>query len=267
MICDGLISRRPTSPRLAVGEMATAPLARLRQSLIPVGFHVVAGWSISTNALNPQLRRVLRQQLQWRADFCQANAAETSKGECMYCSRCGGPNTDDARFCAACGQALATTSQSPNVNAPGAAPPPPPAYAPAPPPPPQQQQMAGAAVQPAPQPQAQYYPGQPQQMPPQQPPVYYQDPRSRTSVPVAMAPGGKGFAVGKSPGLAVFLSFLIPGVGQFYCGANSKGAIMLAIYIVSWFMTAFAIGFLGIVGVWIWSMIDAHNVASGKTPL
>jgi TM2 domain-containing membrane protein YozV len=182
----------------------------------------------------------------------------------MYCSRCGGPNTDDARFCAACGQALAAPLQGPSVNPPGA-PPPPPAYVPAPPP--QQQYSAGAAVQPAPQQQAPYYPGQPQQMPPQPAPVYYQDPRSRTSQPVAMAPGGKGFAVGKSPGLAVFLSFLIPGMGQFYCGSTTRGAIMLAIFLFSWLLAYFVIGFFGVMGVWIWSMIDAYNVASGKTPL
>jgi TM2 domain-containing membrane protein YozV len=99
--------------------------------------------------------------------------------------------------------------------------------------------------------------GQP--MPPQ--PAYYQDPR------VAGIPVARRYAVDKSPGLAVFLSFLIPGVGQFYCGANSKGAIMLAIYLVSWLLLGFFIGFFGIVGVWIWSMIDAHSLASGKTPL
>jgi TM2 domain-containing membrane protein YozV len=98
-------------------------------------------------------------------------------------------------------------------------------------------------------------------------PVYYQDPRVRGSAPVLMSPGTRRFAVGKSPGLAVFLSFFIPGVGQFYCGATAKGGLMLAIYFVSWLLVAVTVGVVGVLAVWIWSMIDAYNLASGKTPL
>jgi len=72
---------------------------------------------------------------------------------------------------------------------------------------------------------------------------------------------------GKSPGVAVLLSFLIPGVGQFYCGDNKKGGIMLGIYLVCWLLVGFGIGVVGILGVAIWSMIDAYNIASGKTPI
>jgi TM2 domain-containing membrane protein YozV len=82
-----------------------------------------------------------------------------------------------------------------------------------------------------------------------------------------MAPGAPVYAVGKSPLAAVLLSFLIPGVGQFYCGEVKKGAIMLGIYLVSWLTTLIVIGFVGVIGVWIWSMFDAYSIAKGTTAL
>lgn len=198
----------------------------------------------------------------------------------MFCSKCGSPSPDGARFCANCGQAHGVASPPANaqVSTPGTNPP---AYSPAPPPAPQ---AYGTGVAPAPAGQQQpvYYANPPQPMapPPQPQPAYYANPQA--SQPMAQqpvyyqapgqgwAPGAQGlkpYAVGKNPALAVFLSFLIPGVGQFYCGANSKGAIMLAIFLVSWLMLGIFIGFFGIVGSWIWSMIDAYNTASGKSPL
>ncbi|HKV92921.1 MAG TPA: hypothetical protein VJW20_10265 [Candidatus Angelobacter sp.] len=187
------------------------------------------------------------------------------------------------------------TSPSANIQA-GAPGTNPPAYSPAPPPSPQAYGTGIAAApagqqpsvyyanpqQPPPQPQPAYYanPQQPSSAQPQ--PAYYPNPQPQAGQPMAQqpvyyqnpgqgwAPGAQGlkpYAVGKNPALAVFLSFLIPGVGQFYCGANSKGAIMLAIFLVSWLMLGIFIGFFGIVGSWIWSMIDAYNVASGKSPL
>ncbi|HET9285615.1 MAG TPA: zinc-ribbon domain-containing protein [Candidatus Angelobacter sp.] len=194
----------------------------------------------------------------------------------MFCSKCGSPSPDNARFCASCGQAhIAPTPANTQAN--------PPAYSPAPPPAPQQY-GTGAAPAPAGQQPPVYYANPQQSMPPpaQPQPAYYANPQQQFGQPMAQqpvyyqspgqgwAPGAQGlkpYAVGKNPALAVFLSFLIPGVGQFYCGANSKGAIMLAIFLVSWLMLGIFIGFFGIVGSWIWSMIDAYNVASGKSPL
>ena len=199
----------------------------------------------------------------------------------MYCSKCGSPSPDNARFCASCGQAHSVAAPPANtqVGTPGTNPS---AYSPAPPPSPQ---AYGTGVAPAPAGQQPvYYANPPQPMPPpaQPQPAYYANPQPQAGQPMAQqpvyyqnpgqvwAPGAQGvkpYAVGKSPGLAVFLSFLIPGVGQFYCGANSRGAIMLAIYLVSWLLLGVFVGFFGIVGVWVWSMIDAHNTASGKSPL
>ena len=139
----------------------------------------------------------------------------------MFCSNCGAPNVEGARFCQKCGAALV-----PNA-------------------------AAAAASGTGPTAPAM---GMPQQPP--LPPGNY----------AAMQPGPR-YAVGKSPGIALLLSFLIPGVGQFYCGENKKGGIMLAVYLLSWMTAFFVIGWAGVVVVWIWSMIDAYNIASGKIPL
>ena len=78
----------------------------------------------------------------------------------------------------------------------------------------------------------------------------------------------------KSPGLAWCLSFLMPGVGQFYNGDPGKGAIFLSSYLVGWGLHS--IGLAGgpepfiVLGLiisgtsWIWSQIDAPVSASKK---
>ncbi len=58
----------------------------------------------------------------------------------------------------------------------------------------------------------------------------------------------------KSPGIALLLSLLIPGVGQMYNGHVAKGILMLIGSIVLWLF------FLGWI-IWIWSIIDAYQSA------
>ncbi|MFA6965891.1 GYF domain-containing protein [Bosea sp. (in: a-proteobacteria)] len=58
----------------------------------------------------------------------------------------------------------------------------------------------------------------------------------------------------KSPGLALLLSFFIPGLGQMYNGQIGKGIGMLLLCIVLWMVL------LGWV-IWIWAMIDAYSSA------
>jgi len=86
----------------------------------------------------------------------------------------------------------------------------------------------------------------------------------------------------KSPGLALGLSFLIPGAGQAYNGQWAKGGLMLGGYVVSaWVVLPMSnIGdcldnddsqagaacrrtaaLIGVVGFWVWSMIDAPRTA------
>lgn len=60
-----------------------------------------------------------------------------------------------------------------------------------------------------------------------------------------------------SPGLAVFLSAIFPGAGQFYNGQIGKGFVMLVGCVVLWIIL------LGWV-VWIWSIVDAHKVAKAR---
>ncbi len=91
------------------------------------------------------------------------------------------------------------------------------------------------------------------------PPV---DPRVRGGGSMPIPPHGQHgspvAAGAKNPWIAVLLSFLIPGVGQFYNNDPKKGGVMLGLAIL------LALTFIGYLGIWIWAMIDAHQVASGK---
>jgi TM2 domain-containing membrane protein YozV len=64
---------------------------------------------------------------------------------------------------------------------------------------------------------------------------------------------------GKNPAIALVLSLVIPGVGQFYNSDIKKGALMLVAAIIG-----IASAGLITIAIWIWSMVDAYQVASGK---
>lgn len=66
---------------------------------------------------------------------------------------------------------------------------------------------------------------------------------------------------GKNPVVALVLSFFLGGlgIGQFYNGDWKKGLAMLAATL----LLGFATGGLVPVAIWIWSMVDAYQVASG----
>src|SRR5262245_21046324 len=88
------------------------------------------------------------------------------------------------------------------------------------------------------------------------------DARMRGSTaPVVTA--AKRYAAGKNPAVAIILSLLIVGLGQFYNGDAKKGGVMLAAAIVGGLLT-FGVVWLGMA---IWSAIDAYNVASGKSAM
>ncbi len=65
---------------------------------------------------------------------------------------------------------------------------------------------------------------------------------------------------GKKPVVAVLLSVLIVGLGQFYNGDIKKGAVMLAVAILGGVATAG----LAWLGAAVWSVVDAYQVAAGK---
>jgi TM2 domain-containing membrane protein YozV len=103
----------------------------------------------------------------------------------------------------------------------------------------------------------------PQQLPAQQqPPVPYSQgypaqpphqPASYPYPPVHVAP--------KNPALALLVSFFIPGVGTMMNGQVGKGIGILVGYLLSLLLTVVLIGFIGVVGFWVWGMVDAYNGA------
>jgi TM2 domain-containing membrane protein YozV len=98
----------------------------------------------------------------------------------------------------------------------------------------------------------------PVQPPVQQPYPLQGDPRIR-----GVAYPNRQYAVGKNPGVALILSLLIVGVGQFYNGDAKKGVLMLIGAVV---LGVFTLS-LGWFAIAIWSAIDAYQVASGKSPI
>nr|WP_150111299.1 MULTISPECIES: NINE protein [Mesorhizobium] len=63
-----------------------------------------------------------------------------------------------------------------------------------------------------------------------------------------------GTAANKSAGVALILSLLICGLGQFYNGQIGKGILMFVLTIALWFV------FLGWI-IMIWSAVDAYKTA------
>jgi TM2 domain-containing membrane protein YozV len=136
----------------------------------------------------------------------------------------------------------------------------------------QGQDWSGPAATPSGQ-QPQY--GQPDQQPqfgPYQQPQYgqaYQQPQGQPGYPVApyQQPYPQGYpaagqqVVPKNPGIALLISFFLPGVGSLYAGKVTTGVIIIACYIVSWILTIVIIGFVGVFGFWVWGMIDAYQAA------
>lgn len=66
----------------------------------------------------------------------------------------------------------------------------------------------------------------------------------------------------KSTGVAVLLSLLIPGLGQFYAGAPGKGIMFIAFSFVNFLLMFVFIGFLLQPINWIASMVDANSEAT-----
>jgi TM2 domain-containing membrane protein YozV len=90
------------------------------------------------------------------------------------------------------------------------------------------------------------YPAQQGPYPPAQYPQQYQRPYPQMMV----AP--------KSPGVAVLASFFIPGLGSMISGRGGIGALILCLYVVSWILTIVLVGFVGVIGCWIWGMIQGY---------
>ena len=89
------------------------------------------------------------------------------------------------------------------------------------------------------------YAGQYQQQP-QYPPQQWQQPQAPA---MTVAP--------KSPGLALLISFLLPGVGSMYAGSAGLGVIILVLWLISAAAVLFVIGWILAPACWIWGMIAA----------
>jgi TM2 domain-containing membrane protein YozV len=67
--------------------------------------------------------------------------------------------------------------------------------------------------------------------------------------------------VPKNAGVALLISFFLPGVGSMYAGKTTAGVIILIGYIISWVLTVVLIGFVGVFVFWIWGMINSYHGA------
>lgn len=65
----------------------------------------------------------------------------------------------------------------------------------------------------------------------------------------------------KSPFLALILSFLFPGLGQFYNGHSKKGIILVVGAIVSVILYVILIGAILYLLIWIYGLYDAYKSA------
>ena len=72
---------------------------------------------------------------------------------------------------------------------------------------------------------------------------------------------GQNLPARKEPIVSVILSFVFPGLGQFYNGHSTKGIYFIILAVVSIILTAILIGALIYLLVWLWSIIDAYNSA------
>lgn len=66
----------------------------------------------------------------------------------------------------------------------------------------------------------------------------------------------------KSAGLALFLSFLIPGIGEMYVGRVKRGVALLLLAILSAAVLSWIIvGLITYPIIWIYSMVDSYKLA------
>ena len=75
------------------------------------------------------------------------------------------------------------------------------------------------------------------------------------------APAAQYQVAPKSPGLCLLISFFVPGVGSMVAGNTGVGVLILVGYIVSLVLTLVLIGIVGVIGFWIWGMVDAYSSA------
>ena len=70
-----------------------------------------------------------------------------------------------------------------------------------------------------------------------------------------------GMVMPKNPAVSLIVSFFIPGVGSMINGDTGKGVGILIGYLISWVLIIVIIGIFGVIGFWVWGMVDAYSGA------
>ena len=91
------------------------------------------------------------------------------------------------------------------------------------------------------------------------PPGAYPGPHQ--GVPMAPVAVPYGAVQPKNPAISLIVSLFLPGVGSMINGETGKGALILGLYILGVILTLVLVGFLIMLGVWIWGMVDAYQGA------
>ncbi len=72
----------------------------------------------------------------------------------------------------------------------------------------------------------------------------------------------QGYAIAaKNPALSLIVSFFLPGVGTMMNGEVGKGVGILIGYLVSIVLTVVIIGIFGVIGFFVWGLVDAYTGA------
>lgn len=75
-------------------------------------------------------------------------------------------------------------------------------------------------------------------------------------------PGAPQYVVApKNPAISLLISFFVPGVGSMVNGDVGVGVIILVGYLVSLVLVLVLIGIVGVVGFWVWGLVDAYTGA------
>lgn len=90
-----------------------------------------------------------------------------------------------------------------------------------------------------------------QQWPPPPPPNWLTSPN----------PVHYGSVTPKSPGLSMLASFFVPGLGSIINGDVARGLGIMIGYFVSCLLVIIIIGIFGVVGFWVWGLVDAYQGA------
>jgi TM2 domain-containing membrane protein YozV len=65
----------------------------------------------------------------------------------------------------------------------------------------------------------------------------------------------------KNTGIAAIASFVIPGLGQIYCGEIGRGIMIFIGFVISCLLIMLIIGIIIAPLFWVWNVYDAYTLA------